>query len=308
MKKLKKYLQFGLPFLMLTALILVAPVQSAEARTNTANQAGQLNQIRIQNMSHSQLQQMVQLLTQLRTRLQQLVRLRDQIGTESDSELEIATRTAIDIETDEATLRGTIIDFGNADYVDVWFEYDTDADDLGEDTNIVRINEDEDEDFEQSIYDLDENTRYYFRAVGEDDKGEKDYGSVISFQTDEESSVSEPRVSTNKATSIEDDSAVLRGVVDMYDFENGEVFFVYGEDEGQIEDVENDFDSYGDVDEDGDDLQKILVDSNLDNKGTYAKRVTNLDDNTEHYFSICVGYRESEDVLTCGGIRTFITD
>src|SRR6185436_4292358 len=40
----------------------------------------------------------------------------------------------------------------------------------------------------------------------------------------------EPEVNTGSVTNITDESAKVRGEVDMNDFENGKVFFVYGED------------------------------------------------------------------------------
>ena len=84
----------------------------------------------------------------------------------------------------------------------------------------------------------------------------------------------------------------------------------FTEDMDQVEDVEDDFNSYADVDEDGDDLQKVRVDTNLDSSASYREEVVSLDDSTEHYFSICVGYEneDDEEVLKCGATRTFTTD
>lgn len=120
----------------------------------------------------------------------------------------------------------------------------------------------------------------------------------------------EPEVETESAKKIEDDRATLRGSVDMMDFEDGEVFFVFGTDEDAIEDVEDDFDSYRDVDEDGDDLMKERVDSSLDGDADYEMTVTGLDEDTDYYFQICVGYEDEDgdDVLKCGGVDDFTTD
>lgn len=120
----------------------------------------------------------------------------------------------------------------------------------------------------------------------------------------------EPEVDTDSARNIDDDRAELRGSVDMMDFEDGEVFFVYGEDESQIEDVEDDYDSYRDVDEDGDDLQKVRVDSNFDGDDDFRETVTGLDDDTDYYFQICVGFEDedNDDVIICGGVEDFTTD
>lgn len=120
----------------------------------------------------------------------------------------------------------------------------------------------------------------------------------------------EPDVETDRARSITDDSARLEGSVDMNDFDDGEVFFVYGEDRNQIRDVEDDYDSYNDVDEDGNDLQKVRVDSSLDRDDDYSYTVRSLDDDTRYYFSLCVGYEDedNDDVLACGSVEDFETD
>ena len=120
----------------------------------------------------------------------------------------------------------------------------------------------------------------------------------------------EPEVETDSATDIEDDEARLRGSVDMNDFEDGEVFFVFGTDEEQVEDVQDDFDSYGDVDTDGEDLRKVHVDSSLDDDEDYEVRVAGLDEDTRYYFSICVGYEDEDDdeVLACDSVDDFTTD
>jgi hypothetical protein len=119
-----------------------------------------------------------------------------------------------------------------------------------------------------------------------------------------------PIVTTRSATDVDDDSAVLRGAIDMNDFDNGVAFFVYGEARAQVVDVEDDFVSFDDVDEDGDDLRKVLVDSDVDGASSYSKTVTDLDENTEIYFTFCVEYEDEDDdeTLVCGSVREFETD
>ncbi|MCA9367663.1 hypothetical protein KC887_05400 [Candidatus Kaiserbacteria bacterium] len=119
----------------------------------------------------------------------------------------------------------------------------------------------------------------------------------------------DPVATTQNATNIQNDEARLRGSVDMNDFRNGRVFFIYGEDEGQVDDA-RDENRYSDIDEDGSDLQKVTVDSDLDSSDSYTETVTNLDDNTAHYFAICVEYEDDngDDTLECGTVRTFETD
>lgn len=120
----------------------------------------------------------------------------------------------------------------------------------------------------------------------------------------------EPDVYTNSATNIGRYDAELRGEVDMNDFDDGEVFFVYGTDEELVEDVEYDFDSYSDVETKGDRLEKVRVDSSLDGRETYREDVYDLVRDEDYYFRICVGY-EDEDydaTLVCGDVEEFKTD
>lgn len=132
------------------------------------------------------------------------------------------------------------------------------------------------------------------------------HGSSGSSNNDDD----EPDVTTDEAEDIEDTSAQLQGEVDMNDFNNGKVFFVYGEDEDLVEDIENEYDQYSDIDEEGDDLQVVLVDSDLDDDASYYFDIYGLDDDTDHYFQICVEYEneDDDDTISCGGVESFTTD
>jgi len=268
-----------------------------------------------QNQYQNQYQYLVylmQLVQQLQRQLSELQGHNYGGGYDGNSEIEITTRSATDIDDDSARLRGDV-DFNSSDYAYVWFEWGEDEDDLDEETSRIRRDDDEDEDFSARITHLDDDTKYYFRAVGEDEDDEKDYGSIRSFRTDDNghsNNDDEPEVDTNRARDITDDSAELNGEVDMNDFDNGIVFFVWGQDENQIDDVEDDYDTYSDVDEDGDDLQKHRVDSNLDGHASYRLDVNGLDDNTDYYFAICIEYEDedNDDVLSCGSTEDFETD
>lgn len=313
MKNSKKYFQIFVPLLILTMLLSGAPWQPVEAYSTSAtwaqnqNQIRNLNQMRIQDMTLEHRHEMLQLLIQLHALLRQMDRLQDQ--SYLGSEVQVATRSAIDIEENEAVLRGWVVDFNDSDYADVWFELDTDRSDLDQKTNTERIMSDEDNEFEKRVTGLKEDTTYYFRAVGEDDEEELDYGTVLNFRTDGEQEDG-PDVTTSSAADITDDSAILRGSVDMNDVRNGKVFFVYGEDQGLVEDVEDDYSTYADVVEYGEDLQKVLVDNDLDDASLYEVEVMSLDSNTDMYFNLCVAYEDedNDDVITCDSVRSFTTD
>ena len=253
----------------------------------------------------------------------------------NDDAPDVETLSARDIDEDSAELRGEVDmnDFRNGEVFFVYgededqiedveddFDSYSDVDEDGDDLQKVRVDTDldDDEDYERRVTGLDEDTDYYFQiCVGyedEDDDEVLECGGVREFNTDDDNGGSsnddEPTVETDSVRDVRDDSAELRGSVDMNDFRNGLVFFVFGEDEDQIEDVEDDYDTYSDIDEDGDDLRKVKVDSDLDGQSTYRLTVRGLDEDTDYYYQICVEYEDEDDddVLMCGGVEDFRTD
>jgi hypothetical protein len=230
-----------------------------------------------------------------------------------NARVEVETLRAIDVEDDEASVYGNV-HLNNASYADVWFEYGQDDDDLDERSRMGRIDRHDRRTFRADLEDLDEDERYYYRAIARDPQGRIDRGVIRDFYTDEDNrdrdTDDEPDVETGRAFNIDEDSAEFDGEVDMNDFRNGRVFFAYGEDEDQIEDIARDYDEYRDIDEDGDDLQVILVDSDLDADAEYEANVFGLDDDTEHFFTICVEYEDEDgdDTIICGDVESFETD
>lgn len=228
-------------------------------------------------------------------------------GINDDYDIDVETLYARDIDDEEATLYGDV-DVDDAPYVDVWFEYG-EGGDLDEETRDKRVYDDGR--FSIDIDDLDDDERYYFRAVAEDPNGDRSYGQIMSFEADGHSSSDddEPDVETLSASNIEEHSAEIEGEVDMNDYDDGDVFFVWGEDESLVEDVEDE-DSYGDIDEEGDDLQKYRVYTNLDGYRTFWLEIYGLDQNQDHYYRICVEYEDddNDDTLMCGDVEHFETD
>jgi len=231
----------------------------------------------------------------------------------TDSEVAVYTHGTLEVTDDAATLKGKV-DFNRSDEATVWFEYGSSRSSLNKQTIAVVLDEDDDnERFSARIGRLDDDETYYYRAVAEDEDGARDYGSITSFATrddDRRSHGDEPEVDTDSARNITETSAQLRGDVDMNDFNNGIVFFAYGEDEDQVEDITDDYDAYRDIDEDGDDLQKVRVASDLDNTADYYYNVYGLDDDTDIYFTLCVEYEDEDDdeTIVCGGVEDFETD
>jgi len=226
------------------------------------------------------------------------------------SEVEVSTLSAMNVTNDFATLHGEVTDFNDSDYATVWFEYGPSNNVLSTKTSVQQLDDSDDGDFTRNISGLEEDTKYYFRAVARDDNNRNDYGSILNFITEDDNLDDEPAVTTLNATNITDDSALLRGSVDMNDFRNGRVFFVYGEDEDLVAEIEDEFNTYEDVDEDGDDLQKVLVDSDVDTSDSYEEQISALTDDTRHYFNLCVSFldEDNDDVISCGSVRSFTTD
>lgn len=256
--------------------------------------------------SQSRNDALLMMIARLQDLIKQLQKQMDgQVYTESD--INVTTRAATNIDEDSATLRGTL-DLNDTDEADVYFEYGTSRTNLNKDTDKETIDDNDDiTNFSAVVEDLNDNTIYYYRAVGEDENNDKDYGVIYSFRTDADNT-DLPDLVTGDADNVTEDEAELNGEVDMNDFENGKVFFVYGEDETQIDDVSDDYDTYSDIDEDGDDLQKELVDNDLDNDEQYSLDVAGLDNDTRIYYAICVEFEDDDDRLLCGDTESFRTD
>jgi len=219
----------------------------------------------------------------------------------------------VDVEgDDEATFYGEV-DIDDADYVHVWFIYGTDSD-LDEETEDIKLTDDDD--FEIDVDDLEEDERYFVRAVAEDPSGHLTYGEIIAFTTGDEDDDDDdnndedvPEVETGDAENIDEDSAELHGEVDMNDFEDGLVFMIYGEDEDAVDEVEDE-NAYSDVDEDGDDLQKVQLFSSIDGSRSFWVSIFGLDEDTEYFYRACVEYEDEDDdeALECGSVESFATD
>lgn len=247
---------------------------------------------------------------------------------------DVTTEDADDVDEDRAELNGEV-DMNDFEDGTVFFvygqdedqveeiedEYDTysEIDEDGQDLQKVRVDTglDDDESYSEVVTNLEEDERYYFQICveyeDEDNDDRIECGGVEDFETERDGSSSnddEPDVATRSAENVEDDEAELHGTVDMNDFENGIVFFVFGQDEDLVEEIEDEYETYDEIDEEGDDLEKVRVDSDLDDSASYELRVSGLDDDTDYYFQICVEYEDedNDEVLVCGGVEDFRTD
>jgi len=321
---MKKQLYSGIIVILLAFSVMLpgTKVEAACSQNGFINSGGAcINSFSstIANTSGSQVTAIQSYIAQLFLLLEQLRDLQAQLhgignNNQDNSDIEVTTKSASNIDDDSAKLNGEI-DFNDEDEATVYFEFGKQSSNLKYDTTHFVLDDDDGDTFTHTITSLDEDTKYYFRAVAEDEDGDKDRGAIRNFTTDEEGSNSSngdttPEVETEDADDITGDSAVLNGEVDMNDFDNGIVFFVYGEDEDQVDDIASDYDEYSDVEEDGDDLQTQRVDRELDNYSEFSYEVSGLTVNTDIYFALCVEYVDEDDdnLITCGSTENFETN
>lgn len=288
------------------------------------------------------------LIAQIESLLAQIARLESNSGGSSyrptsNSVVDVDV-SAASVDDDAAELFGQI-DLNSARYADVWFAYGR-TQSLENKSRSGRIDRYTSENFRGDIFGLRSDTRYYYQAVAKDDRGRYAYSEIRSFTTDDDRYYNNsynnryddcydywgryddcdndrynrydrdrldddaPDVDTGRADDITERSAEIDGEVDMNDYKNGLVFFVYGEDEDYVEDIADDYDEFRDIDEEGDDLQKEKVDSDLDRDEEYEITITGLDDDTEYYFAICVEFEDDDDdeIIICGDVEDFETD
>jgi len=128
-----------------------------------------------------------------------------------NEEPDVTTKSATSISDDRATLNARVD--GNGSSTTAWFEYGTDRD-LDDSTSEESVGS-RSTDFDLRISDLEEDTIYYFRVVAENDEG-TDYGSILSFRTDDDntsSSTSSLSAVTVSATEISYNSAKLNSLI-----------------------------------------------------------------------------------------------
>lgn len=229
----------------------------------------------------------------------------------SQSPLSVQTNSATNIYEDSAILRGTMIS-GNSQ--STWFVYDDQpvtCSDYGLGGKIYLLSKSSGESFSYQIRNLESNNTYYFIACASTSANGTVSGGLQSFRTNGNggSNGRNPVAYTRNPDNVDETSAELNGEIDMNSFNNGIVFFVYGQDRNDIENVEYDYDRYSQVRENGDDLRKILVDNDLDGNDNYSKYVYGLDTDERYYYAICVEYdNNGNDELECGGVEDFQTD
>ncbi|MCU4740543.1 ice-binding family protein [Natronoglomus mannanivorans] len=137
---------------------------------------------------------------------------------------DVITSPATDVNGSTATLTGELLDLGDFDTVDVFFEWR----ELGTDEWIVTETQtlDAPGEFNAEIAGLEPGSTYEFRAVAVTDDT-RDEGAVLSFTKDEPGA---PIVETQTATEVNGSTATLNGeLIDLGDFDSVDVFFEWRE-------------------------------------------------------------------------------
>ncbi len=136
----------------------------------------------------------------------------------------VETQMATEINGSTATLNGELIEIGDFDSVDVFFEWREVGADEWNTTAPQTL--DEPGDFSDGIAGLEPGSTYEFRAVVVAN-GTREEGTIVSF-TKAEAGV--PSVETRPATEINGSTAVLNGeLIDLGDFDDADVFFEWRE-------------------------------------------------------------------------------
>jgi hypothetical protein len=227
---------------------------------------------------------------------------------DESAEINVSTRYPSHVDEDRAVLEATVV-LEESPYGYVWFEYSDEEDDLYEDTKRELVRPGDDRSYSVPVRRLDDETYYYVRVVGVDAYGTKNYGRTYKFKTKRDIEDEQPKVTTGRVSDIGLYSATIEGSVDMNDFRDATVFFVYGEDREEIRDITKDYSRYNRIKERGDDLQKVRVDYDLDRFDEYTLEIDDLDLDTRHYYAIGIEYEDEDDdeTLKLGTIRTFTT-
>ncbi len=167
--------------------------------------------------------------------------------------------------------------------------------------------------YEKTIDDLERGETYYYSFCVEYE-GEGDglvCSSGKSFTTDSSNRDDLPDV-VNKTPEVSFSRVTISGSVNMRDFIDGLVFFVYGTDFGDVEDAPEKS-SFDRIRQSGDSLQKIIVDEDLDGKDSYDIYLYDLMSESRYNYRICVEYEDEDDrmrdklFIKCSMTSSFVT-
>ncbi|HEY1041732.1 MAG TPA: hypothetical protein VGE63_03345 [Candidatus Paceibacterota bacterium] len=208
--------------------------------------------------------------------------------------IRIETTSATNISSEYATLRGEVVDTGDANTVRTWFEFGNSSSTVSN-GNGTRYSVSGDfyrgNSISRSVSGLQRGTRYYFRACGENTVGQQDCGDVLSFVT--EGNNSTIQVDTEQESDVSYTAARMHGRVR----ETGRstrlrTWFEYSTSENNV------YNGNG---------SRIYLDNNYGySQGqSFSQMVTGLQSNTRYFYRACGDNTEGE--RDCGDVESFVT-
>ena len=220
----------------------------------------------------------------------------------------VSTTQASGVTDDRAFMRGSIA-LRKSPFATVWFEYGRDKHELSYRTSKKYVTTEDGKNFFELVPNLRDGTVYYYRAVSEDPLGKRSYGATYSFITRIDVKDERPTIVVEAPKNIGGFEATVTALLDMNDFEDGIAFMVYGEDATAVGTIAQKYATYKSIREDGDRLQKVLVDNSLDGVFYANQKILYLDPNTVHYVTFGLQYEnaEGQDVLLMGKVQRFTT-
>jgi hypothetical protein len=176
-------------------------------------------------------------------------------------------------------------------------------------TNIIGSQE-----FTTVLDELDDETRYYYVACVAYDGRFDGFvcSSMDSFTTPDDSYGKSPQVYLNDVQVV-GTTASFAGAVQMRSFIDGQVFFVYGTDADTINNIEGQR-AMTNIRQNGDRLQRILVDSDVDASGSFSAVARDLRYATTYVVRLCVEFENVDQwgrdrlYIACSDERSFTTN
>ncbi|MEZ4104637.1 MAG: hypothetical protein R3B60_05135 [Candidatus Paceibacterota bacterium] len=210
-------------------------------------------------------------------------------------------------------------DPGSSDEAWLWFEYGV-GNNLNKKSDDVKLSSNRYYSYRNTVgdkiivTDLKPNTKYSYRAIMEDQDGYLVVGEVRSFETVAKALTQSfyglPKAETEGVTKVLSTSAEIRGFISMNDHTEGTGFVIYGTDYSDVNDVEDDYETFAEIKATRDGLNKLSSRDELVERNTVTFSIRSLSRATKYYYSVCVEYEEDRgnDLrITCSGVESFVT-
>lgn len=117
-----------------------------------------------------------------------------------------------------------------------------------------------------------------------------------------------PRISADRAMYVTDGEASINVNLQMNDGVDGIPFLVYGQLREFVDEIDERYTAYSQVDEFDEDLQKKRLGVGRLGQSEFSVQLDDLEDGAQYYYRACVQYDGEKDGLLCGSTRSFETD